>query len=158
MATQAAQVDAAPPAKKPSKKRLVIVATILLAMGSAGAWVYLKPHNAEAKPAKKTAEFLSLEPWFTVNLQDTDPEKYFQCGIVLEITEPKALDEVKKQMPVLRSNMLLLLSGKYSREIMSLEGKKKLVDELLATARDGLDLEQPNKGIDAVHFSIFVIQ
>ena len=70
---------------------------------------------------------------------------------------PHVTNEIKERMPALRSDVLLLLSAKRSRELNTLEGKERLAEEILALARRTLS-SKLRKGVKAVDFSMFVIQ
>lgn len=151
------------PKKKRGKKFLIIslALTLLAGAGGAGAWYFLRPKH-DAKEAKKEAPkhppvFVNLEP-FTVNLQDDEEEHYLQTEIVFEVSGNDVVDPIKAQMPILRSNILLLLSSKSSHEIVSVEGKRKLAQEIIADARKHLPRAEPGKGIENLHFASFVIQ
>jgi flagellar basal body-associated protein FliL len=61
-------------------------------------------------------------------------------------------------MPVLRSRILLLLSGKLPSELVTPEGKQKLVTELIAVARESVPGLTPEHGIDTAHLGAFVVQ
>lgn len=119
-------------------------------------------NKAKKKKKTKTAkegsvlEFYPVDPWFTFNLQDKDPERTGQIGLVYEITDKKSLDELKLKFPIIRSRIILLLTSKLSQEIKPVEGKQKLADEILELTREVL--EDSGEGVAAVHFQIFVVQ
>lgn len=149
----------------PKKKKgllIIIAAVLVLALGGGAAWFFLKPkpqeEQAAPKKVAKKPEFMSIEPWFTVNLTSGGDDRYLQAGLVLEITDPKALEAIKAKMPLLRSGILLLLSGKSAKELLTAEGKEKLASEVLELIRGKLDVAPPENGVEAVHFSVFVIQ
>jgi flagellar FliL protein len=167
---------------------MVLAVVILLAGIGAGAWFFFGRHPKDAvpeeaaKPAaakaaakqtekkddkkadakkdekKKIVEYMSGDPYYTVNLTDEDNDRFLQLGVVFEISDPKASEQLKERMPAVRSNILFLLSSKHSQELMTVEGKKKLAEELLGIARQALDVAPPDNGVQAVDFSVFVIQ
>ena len=107
---------------------------------------------------KKKIEYISGDPYYTVNLADEDNDRFLQLGLVFEMSDPKATEELKEKMPAVRSKVLYLLSTKHSRELMAVEGKKQLASEILAIARQALDGPPPDNAVEAVDFSVFVIQ
>lgn len=160
--------EAAPAAEAPAKKgrgKLVpIVAAVVIAAGAGGGgWFYMQHKNAEAKSApapekKKAPAFLPIDQ-FTVNISGGGGDRFLQIAFALEVADPKVADELKLQMPVVRSRLLLLLTSKTAEDLGSLAGKQKLMNEILAEARMPLaDSERPGKGVENVHFSSFVIQ
>lgn len=173
MATQAqpaAQNLPPAPTPKKSRKKLWFTITLLLliaGMGGAGLLLMIQPSTpvseeeafaaAEAKRKARPPVFLALEP-FVVNLRDDDGDHYLRLGVVLEGTDQEALDVAKQQLPRIRNGILLLLSAKTSPEIATMEGKQRLMDEIIVAARAPMTLPEPNKGIESVYFSDFVIQ
>ncbi len=109
------------------------------------------------KKGKKVLDYLVGDPLYTVNLADEENDRYLQMGLVFEITDLKVGDELKERMPSVRSSVLLLLSTKKVRELLSAEGKKVLSAEILELARGTLPSRE-RKEIKAVDFSTFVIQ
>lgn len=162
------QAEAPPPAAgKRSRRGLVLVIALVLLAAGGGGWYWWKlRHATDPKQAnaveepRKPPQYLNLEQ-FVVNLQDESAERYLQVAIVLEIANSNAADAIKLYTPIIRNRILLLLSSKQSREIGSPEGKQKLAGEILAEARQPIPASpggKPDKGIEGVHFSAFVIQ
>lgn len=144
-------------AKGGGKKKLLIllvIALLVLAVGGAGAVMLLKKkaaaaddedgeapvaHAAQRDP-KHPPAFLPLD-MFTVNLADRDAERYAQIGIVLEVTDAKAGDELKAYMPAIRNNILMVLAHKTSQELLVREGKERLAFEVQREASRALGIE-----------------
>ena len=157
--------------KKKSRLFLIIglVVLLLAAVGGGAAWFVLRAPApgaapgapgaaADAKrPDTKPPVFVTLEP-FTVNLQQESGDHYLQAGIVFQVADQKAVDAMKTYMPVIRNRILLLLSSKTPGDIASLDGKKKLVTELVAAARESVPGTTQERGIDSAFLSSFVIQ
>lgn len=158
--------DAAP--KKSKRKLFVILAVVLVLLlggGGAAAFFLMAPKgDAEAQAAHEEEPvgpplFVVMDP-FIVNLTEPDTTKYLQVGITYEIKTPTAAEELKALTPVIRSRILMVLSGKNVTNLSSIEGKQKLMDELVDLARVTLkgDGKDTTRGILDVHFSSFVIQ
>lgn len=172
MATQAqAAVQDLPPEQttKKSRKKLWFVLSLLLliaSMGGAGLMLMFQPGaqtEEEALVAEQEARaarppvFLALEP-FVVNLRTDEGDNYLRLGVVLEGSNQDALDAAKQQLPRIRNAILLLLSVKSPEELSTMEGKERLMEEIIAAARGPMPLPAPAKGIESVYFSDFVIQ
>jgi flagellar FliL protein len=164
----AAEAAAPPAARKKSKLLLPLLLLLLVSATVAGAWHGgLRSHSAfafEPKHATASADgkhkaqsFVPLDP-FTVNLQDADRERFLQLGIVLEANDNETADAVKRKLPIIRSGILLLLSSKRSADLQGADAKQKLAAEIIARARVPLESAAPDKGIEQVHFSQFIIQ
>lgn len=153
---------------KGSKSKLVLVLIIVLTLvvgGAAAAFLMLGNKKAESAEEEKVEEpvgpptFVVMDQ-FVVNLAEPDSTRYLQIGITYEVSNPITADEIKNFTPVIRSRILLVLSGKNVGNLTSIEGKQQLMDELVDLARvtvKGLP-KDPTRGIRDVHFSSFVIQ
>lgn len=165
-APAAAALDAAP--AKGSKKKLILIIVIALAMlgaGGAAAFFMLAGQAADGAADEKVEEPLGPPTFvvmdqFVVNLAEPDSTRYLQIGITYEVSSPTQADEIKNFTPVIRSRILLVLSGKNVADLTSIEGKQRLMDELVDLARVTIkgDPKDPTRGIRDVHFSSFVIQ
>jgi flagellar FliL protein len=156
VATKNEEAEEAKPAPKGKKKLIVIIAAVvlLLVLGGGGAFWYISKQKAAAAalaaeedggdgaaathaPAadahgdkKAPPVYLPMDN-MVVNLADTGGERVAQVGITLEVTDAHAADSVKAYMPTIRSAVLMLLSRKTSEEMLSPEGKQKLIEEIL---------------------------
>ena len=172
MATQAqaAELPSEQATKKTGKKKLWFMISLLLvfaSMGGAGLMLLIQPSAPQTEEEIRAAEqaaraarppvFLSLEP-FVVNLRNDEGDNYLRLGTVLQATDQEALDAIKQQLPRIRNAILLLLSVKTPEELATMEGKERLMEEIIAAAREQMDLPEPAKGIESVYFSDFVIQ
>ncbi|MDR3411053.1 MAG: flagellar basal body-associated FliL family protein [Formivibrio sp.] len=150
---EAAEADAAkPPAKVKSKKMLIIIVSVvlLLVLGGGGAFLFISKQRAAAAaalaedggdaPAQPTAAehgkesvlpvYLPMDN-MVVNLADAGGERVAQVGITLQVRDEKATESVKAYMPTIRSGVLMLLSQRTAEELLSAEGKQKLIEDIL---------------------------
>jgi flagellar FliL protein len=173
-----ATADAAAGKGGKSKAKLLIIAGIVLAVllagGGAAAFLLGKTgadeaaaadegdeERAASQPKKKAKKakaehppiFVQLDP-FTVNLADTEADRFAQIQFVLEAADKKVDDEVKAQLPAVRNAILLLLSSKTSRELLTLEGKERLAAEVLAATAKRVGTDR----VESVHFAQFIVQ
>ena len=159
--------------KKGSKKLIIIGAAVaVLLAGGGGAFFMMKTkadaeaaaaaegedgdaeHAAPAKQAKKPEHgkdehkgpptFVPLDP-FIVNLADKEGERFAQIGVSLQVDDPKVGEEMKGYMPAIRNSVLLILSHKTLAELLSIEGKQKLAEEIRRDAARamGYEIEDP---------------
>jgi flagellar FliL protein len=177
-----AEPDAAPQPEKGKSKKLLMIGAIVaaLAIGGGGAYFFTRKPPAddtvaEEKAPGKSAEktpgkakekekgphkamlYVPMET-FTVNLRHADQERYLQVTINLEVVDSVIGEAIKQQMPSMRNRVLLLLSSQDAENLMTREGKEKLSSEISAELRKSLDGTGPNKGLEQVLFSHFVIQ
>lgn len=153
----------APAANGKKKLMMIIIAVLVLAAGGGGgAWFFMKgePDGKEKKVAKKVAEkpeFVAIEP-FTVNLQPENGEQYLQVQFTLQVTDPIQVELIKTNMARVRSRVLLLLSAKKASELTTVEGKKKLSDEIIAAVKQPFAEKDDPQEVTDVLFTSFIIQ
>jgi flagellar FliL protein len=187
--------DAQP--KKSKKKLFIIIGMAVLVLGLAGGGAFYysikKKAAAEAEaleegetevvkatkvqkrdPKAKTA-FVALD-MFTVNLADRDADRYAQVQLSLELNDEAATMLIKNFMPVIRNNILMVLSHKMAGELLEKDGKIKLAEEIKVEVANALGMEAPLSDsqsgakrkskvpagelspVVGVHFSNFIIQ
>lgn len=168
-AAPAAPAEGAAPPK--GKKKLIIIGAVvaLLLAGGGGAFFMMKKkadaeaaaaadgEDADAAPAKQAKKpehgkdehkgpptFVPLEP-FIVNLADKDTERFAQVGVSLQVDDAHLAEEMKGYMPAIRNAVLMILSHKTSEELLSVEGKHKLAEEIRRDAARamGYEIEDP---------------
>ena len=136
-AKPAAAKPGEPAAANPKKKMVMIIGVVVLvALAGGGGWFLSKPkhdegHVEEVKAAPpKTPIYVQLEP-FTVNLQRESSDQYLQVGISLKVFEADVEAKIKTNLPEIRSKILQLLTTKTASELLTAEGKNKLVKEII---------------------------
>lgn len=159
---EVAEAEVAKPAK--SKKMLIIIiaAVVVLALGGGGAFLYISKQRAAAAAAldnegggesvesvasahdaeKILPVYLPMDN-MVVNLADEGGDRVAQVGITLQVRDAKASETVKAYMPTIRSGVLMLLSQRTAVELLSAEGKQKLIEDIL------LEASRPYGGGDA---------
>lgn len=164
------------------KKKIVLIAivalVVLLAAGAA-AFLFLgkkKGHKADDEAAEaakaKPPVFVTLEP-FTVNLTSEASDRYLQVGIDLKVSGPEIGDKIKIHLPEIRNGILLLLTSKRVDDLVTLEGKNQLREEIRDVVNRPLGLfreppaapegekserKPPDTGVVDVLLTSFVIQ
>lgn len=151
-----------------SKKGLILIlvgVVLVLALGGGAAYWYFsqKSHGEhEGKPKEEKVEvkepvFVKLET-FTVNLQPDPDAQFLQVDLTVQVEDKEQADSITLHMPSVRNRILMLLSGKKSSDLLTIEGKQALTKEIMK------QLAQPfSKGakplvINDVFFTSFVIQ
>jgi flagellar protein FliL len=164
MATTTASPKDIVPAKSGKMKKIVIIAVgaiVLLGAGAGGAYFLLGKQAAHgpAKPApEKPPVFFPLDS-LTVNLQSDDGSMhYLRTGLTLKIKDEKEQALLTEHMPEIRSHVLLLLSGQKPDDITTVEGKRKLAEELRATVDKSASTAEKPVHVDEVLFTEFVVQ
>mgnify|MGYP000916882985 CR=1 FL=1 len=161
MAEAAAAETTVAPRKKPRKLPWVLLAVIVIAAGAGVAWFSMK--RGEAKGGEHTkpapAIYYGLEPAFVVNFEAEQLVRFLQVTIEVMSRDPATVEFVKQHDPVIRNDLLMLLSNQQYAAISTAQGKEQLRKRALdivraVAAREGAD---PGK-IEALYFTSFVMQ
>ncbi len=180
MADEDLDLDEGEEAPKSSKKLIIIIAAVVVLLIGAGAGMYFmgffddEPQQAEAGQSAeggdtKAAEeeevepvaersYWPLEPPFVLNFEGKSKARYMQIGLEVVTTNDKAFAAVKKHLPVIRNEIVLLLSGQKYEEMVTPEGKEQLRAELIETVNNVLKQHKVKKGIENIYFTSFVMQ
>lgn len=176
MATSAPKAAKQPEAgaeQAPGKRnKLFLILTIVLLLIAAGgggaAWYFFAgsstqhhgPADSKPKPAGPPV-FLALET-FTVNLQTDDPtqqqQQFLQINMTLQVADEAQAELIKQNMPQARNRLLILLSSKKAAEILTVEGKQKLAEEIVKQVRRPFVPQGPQPEVSDVFFTSFVVQ
>lgn len=177
--------------KKRGRKWVIIVAAVVVLAAAAGtaAQFLLRSdgaaaagNEAGARAKKVNPVFVSLDQ-FTVNLADEGGERFAQIAVTLEVANEQVDKAIHARMPSIRNAVLLLISSKKADDLLSLDGKKALAEEIALRAGAELGWQPsgaPEGGsadpqgteagarapaasdrknpIEAVHFSNFIVQ
>lgn len=92
---------------------------------------------------------------FTVNLQGLT--HYLQVNIALKVAKAEVGEKIKAWDPVIRHELILLLSNQNSEELATLEGKKAVM-AAIKTAINKILKADDKEGVTDVLFESFVIQ
>jgi flagellar FliL protein len=113
--------------------------------------------HAGAEGAGKTALYYAMDPPMVVNFEDGSVVRFLQITMEVMAHDQKAIESVQRNMPLIRNNLLLLMSNRNYQTLMSREGKDKLREEALAEIR-AVQKKQGGEDIDDLLFTSFVVQ
>ena len=125
-----------------SKKKLIIIVGVVaaVAIAAGAAWFLTKGKGGDhqttevkVEPPKKAIS-LPIES-ILVNLKKESPESYdqvLQIGISLKFFAPTLEAHIKDNQAELRAKVLLLLTTKTAKELLSVEGKNNLIKEIIS--------------------------
>lgn len=159
------------PKKKSKLLSILLIAVFVLALSGGGYLAYTmyigpkffqkndqsnKGQKAsKAEVSDKMGAVISLKP-FIVNLVDEKGLRYLKVTIDLEVdsAEESVKAEIEKHVPQLRDMIIMLLTSKKYDEVMSLEGKIKMRDDIISRSNQFL---KKNK-VKTIYFNEFVVQ
>lgn len=120
--------------------RLWVVVLSLLFMSVAVANEGAKESEAEAG-----VKYVEMTPKFTVNL--AEPKKFLLINVQLLVEGAGTIAAVKKHMPALRHELIMLYSGRPSEALQTMEQREALRQETTAVIRKTLEkMKEGDKG------------
>ncbi len=114
-------------------------------------------HGGEGGEGGKTSNFLAIDPPLVVNFEDGSVVRFLQISMEVQAHDQKALESVTKNLPLIRNNLLMLMSNRNYQTLMAREGKEKLRAEALAEV-NAVQKKQGGTEVDDLLFTSFVVQ
>jgi flagellar protein FliL len=105
----------------------------------------------------KPSVYFAIDPPLVVNFEDGSAVRFLQITMEIMAHDEKTIESVKKNIPLIRNNLLLLMSNRNYQSMMSREGKEKLRQEALAEVR-AVQKKEGGPDVDDVLFTSFVVQ
>ena len=125
--------------------------------GKITAIVPVPPAASEHGEEGKASLFYPIDPPLVVNFEDGSAVRFLQISMEVMGKDQKAIDSVQKNMPLIRNNLLLLMSNRDYQSLMSREGKEKLRQEALTELR-AVQKKQGGGEVEDLLFTSFVVQ
>lgn len=156
---------------KQKRKKLIITivgVVLLLSVMVGGTLVALNIFSAPPVPVKgeevtatldkKPAIYYALKPAFIVNFQHKGRTRYLQADLTLLIRNTDVTPALDMHMPLIRNNLVLLLSSQDFEALQTPEGKEALREQALIKVQEVLQQEIGKPGVEQVLFTSFVMQ
>ncbi|MHB8811844.1 MAG: flagellar basal body-associated FliL family protein [Steroidobacteraceae bacterium] len=165
-----AQAPAGAEAPAAGKRRipwLIIIVGVLVLAGGLGAVLFLTQAFGHSTGSKAAAAhkpagpplYLALDPPFVVNFQADQIVRFLQVSVEVMSRDPKTLEVLKDNDPVVRNDLLILLANQKYSALATSAGKEQLrVDALAAIRKDLAQSGGDPKLLEAVYFTSFVMQ
>ena len=152
-------------------KKIIIFAVagiVLVGAGIGGAMFFLKsPETSQEEqmaeeetiaPDVKEAIYENMHPAFTINFKEGSKKKFMQVYMVAMFYDMDSRDAFKMHMPVVRNNLLMLLSGKDSDDLSSMEAKEQLRKDALQAAQSVMQERYGENMVEDIFFTKLVMQ
>jgi flagellar FliL protein len=116
----------------------------------------LNTQNVEAAEHSGGAggSYIKIQP-LTVNL--VEAEKYLQMSFSIKGGTPEVAANVSTYMPIVRHELILLLSSQKSEEILTVNGKIKLMEALKNAVNKAIGMSG-HGGVSEVVLESFIVQ
>jgi len=159
---------AATEAEKPkggALKLVIIIVVAVLVMGGAGAGVLYFVMGSDtavsdqaAGEPKRPLIYRAFEPELLGNIDGPGRIRFVQVGVVMALRDPKVIEAVDRHSPVIRNDLIMLLSDKSYEQLNTAEGKETTRLEMLETIRNVLERNTGDPGVESIYFTSFVMQ
>lgn len=114
------------------------------------------PPPEPENPYKET-QYIKMKP-FVVSTGQRSRPNMLQVDISAATNDSDAVGAFEQHTPVIRNNLLLLLSGKDLKALQNNEAKEALRQEALTSIQEIMKERYGKEGIDDVFFTKFVMQ
>ncbi len=111
--------------------------------------------KAEEESVQPMVEYLEMTPKFTLNLDK--PGHYLVVNVQMMVEGTDFIEKVKKHMPVLRHELIMLYSGMALADLQSMEQREALRLETKKRISQTLDKVSNSDGFRDVFFTEFLI-
>ena len=143
---------------------ILLLTLVAVAVSCAGTYYYIsqyvsEPAKVEPVAAKPQApRLVSIAP-MTVNLvSDRDEQNLLYVGFALEVADDATQALLQQYMPQVRSQLLTLLSGQNTTQLITPQGKAALAARILDTLKQPLAPQQPEPSVLRVLYTDFIVQ
>jgi flagellar basal body-associated protein FliL len=136
------------------KKNAWLGLALAVGLAAAGAFVVWGwPHSTSA--AENSAEATLTLETFVVNLNESGQRAFLRVGITLGLAHPLSSGKAGAAPTALvRDTILSVLATAQADELLKIEGKRQLKDELLKALQERV----PEMAVEHVYFTEFLVQ
>jgi len=163
--------------KKSKSKMIIIIVVILVLLLGVGGFVAMKMMGADEKTTEKSTpsaegnakeadasvpadadigklgDMVALDP-IIVNLSGESGKRYLKITMQLEMNNASLAEEINNKIPQIKDAIITVLSSKGTDELLTVEGKFLLKEQLLTRVNSLLS----SGVVKNVYFVEFVIQ
>ncbi len=111
------------------------------------------PNQPNAPPI-----YYYFKPPFIANFADDASNRYLQVEIQVMTRSKQVIQAIKYHEPLIKNNILLLLSHQNADELKTREGREALNQKVLIELQRILTEQTGKPGVEAVYFSSFLLQ
>lgn len=113
----------------------------------------------ERRP-RTEVQYFRFVPDFLVNTQPDEfgNSQYLKVTVEVSSRDKQTLQDLERHMPLIRQDLLFLFSSQTAADLGTLEGKRMLREETLATINRDLQAQTGYGLVDDVFFTSLVIQ
>lgn len=141
--------------KKKKKLLLPLLGVLVLGLGvfAAQSLKGKRPEEPKEKKERRGVSYVPLET-FVVNLKGG--VNFLKVTITLEVEGLKAGEDLKEEMPIVRHNIIFILTEKGVEDVITSEGKRQLAQEIQQKVNEVLSPRRLK--VTGVYFTEFIVQ
>ncbi len=161
MDTRENQDESATGGRKSGRLLLWMLLIVLLTGGGAGAawhFGYLGERSETETVRERAPIYFTLDDNLVVNFQSPGRARYLQVGIELMTREAAAIDVLQRHAPVVRNNLIMLMSEQSFETLASREGKEALQQAALEEVQRVVTEFHGSPAVESLYFTGFLMQ
>ncbi|MEE9336961.1 MAG: flagellar basal body-associated FliL family protein [Methylococcaceae bacterium] len=158
--------------EKKSSKKMIIIGLVILLLAGAGAGYYFFMGNSEELDKEVSGEvieeedeegasddiYYDMKKSLIVNFPKGSGASLIQVSVSLLVKGEETIEVLKKHEPMIRNNLLMAISAKGSKNLMTIEGKEALRDEMLKVVGEVMEKMTKKNKVTNIFFTSFVMQ
>ena len=117
--------------------------------------------EAESEPVLPP-KYRSMDPKFVVSFSDQKKARFMQFSLEIMSRDAEVIKQIESHMPVIRSSLLMLFGNQKHEDMVTREGKQKLLNDVVVDINNSLQKvageDELQKSVEAAYFNSFVIQ
>jgi len=115
-----------------------------------------------AEKEKGPVIYMSLDPKFVVSFNDQSQARFMQLSVDVMMHNSDVKDQIKANMPAIRSSLLMLIGEQKVSDVDTKAGKQKLLKAIAADINATLKKMEGDKaiknGVENAYFDSFIVQ
>jgi len=136
-----------------------IITTLLSAVFLVFAVACNSQASEDEEENKVNVQYIDLKPAFVANFGGPTPKlKFIKADISLRVHSTEAAALIEQHMPLIRNEIVLLLSAQEEKEISTMQGQEKVRLEALERVKEVLEEETGATTAEDLLFTNFVLQ
>jgi len=155
--------------KKSSKKLIIIAVAVVLVLAGGGAAYFFMAGDqaveANSDSTEEAAEETAAEAFyydmpkpFIVNYAKGSAVRLLQISISMLVPNDTVVEALKKHEPMIRNNLLMLLSAQDPGSLKSVDGKEQLREKILQEINKVMIKMAYKSQVKELFFTAFVMQ
>lgn len=158
--------------QKSSKKMIIIIIAIILLLAGGAGYYFMTGDSSvtddetveevkeDGEDENETVEdiYYDLLKPLVVNFSKGSSARLIQVSVSLLVKGEDTLEALKKHQPMIRNNLLMIISTKSSDSLMTSEGKQALRTEMLKETGSIMEKMTGKNKVNNLFFTTFVMQ